>query len=209
MLTFNPQTSEFAQNYKFLIGSILPRPIAVVSTRNEDGSNNLAPFSFFTAVSANPMIVAFSPLIRSSTGLPKDTYKNIQRTKEMVINFCPEEIADQINLASTELPYGEDEFTYAKLTPIPSEKVNVARMQESPIHFECVLRDTLTYGEGIGSGSLITAEVICVHISEEIYDNGHIVTQNWKPIGRGAGNDWFKTDSVVEKKRLMQTQIQK
>ncbi|MEX0799052.1 MAG: flavin reductase family protein [Bacteriovoracaceae bacterium] len=199
----------FADNYKLLIGSILPRPIAVVSTVNEDGTNNLAPFSFFTGVSAKPMIVAFAPLIRTSTGNKKDTVVNIEREKEFVINFVTEENADKVNMASAELDYGQDEFLHAGLTPLDSDMVKAKRVKESPIHFECKLRDILCYGNDPGCGSLITGEVVKVHVDEKIYDKGRILTQVYKPMGRGAGNDWFKTDSVVEKERLMKAQIQK
>lgn len=209
MLSFNTQETEFGDNYKFLIGSILPRPIAVVSTKNVDGSNNVAPFSFFTGVSAKPFIVAFCPLIRTSTGEKKDTVINIEREKEFVINFVTEENADLINSASAELPYGEDEFKYAGLTPVDSEMVQAARVKESPIHFECKLRDILSYGDKPGAGTLITGEVVKVHIEDRLFDSGRIITKEFKPMGRGAGNDWFKTDSVVEKQRLMKAQIQK
>jgi flavin reductase (DIM6/NTAB) family NADH-FMN oxidoreductase RutF len=209
MLSFNTQDNAFADNYKFLIGSILPRPIAVVSTKNEDGSNNVAPFSFFTGLSAKPMIVAFAPLIRTSTGGKKDTVINIERTKEFVINFTTEGNCDLVNATSAELPYGKDEFNHAGLTPIPSDIVDVMRVKESPIHFECKLRDMISYGDQPGAGTLITGEVVKIHIDESIYDNGRIITSAWKPMGRGAGNDWFKTDSIVEKERLMQAQIQK
>jgi flavin reductase (DIM6/NTAB) family NADH-FMN oxidoreductase RutF len=209
MLSFNPQESAFADNYKFLIGSILPRPIAVVSTKNSDGTNNIAPFSFFTGISARPMIVAFAPLIRTSTGQKKDTVINIERTKEFVINFTTEDNCDLVNLTSTELPYGEDEFAFAGLTPIPSEVVDVMRLKESPIHFECRLKDIISYGDAPGAGTLITGEVVKIHIDENIYQDGKIMTNLFKPMGRGAGNDWFKTDSIVIKERLMQAQIQK
>lgn len=209
MLSFDTKKGDFSDNYKFLIGSILPRPIAVVSTKNIDGSNNLAPFSFFTGISASPMIVAFAPLIRTSTGQKKDTVINIEREKEFVINFTNEENCDKVNAASEELDYGQDEFVHAGLTPIASELVKACRVQESPIHFECILRDIISYGDKPGAGTLITGEVVKVHIDESIYDNGRIITSLWKPMGRGAGNDWFKTDSVVEKVRLMKAQIQK
>jgi flavin reductase (DIM6/NTAB) family NADH-FMN oxidoreductase RutF len=199
----------FAENYKLLIGSILPRPIAVVSTRNADGSNNLAPFSFFTAVSAKPMIIAFCPLIRSSTGVIKDTLVNILREREFVLNFCTEANHEKVNLASTELPYGEDEFKFAGLTPIAADAVRARRMKESPIHFECRLRDVLNYGAGAGGGAMVTGEVIKVHVDTALLEGGKIVTSKFKPVGRGAGNDWFKTDSVFELERLMKTQIQK
>lgn len=208
MKTFDTN-GEFANNYKFLIGSILPRPIAVVSTRNEDGSNNVAPFSFFTAVSAKPMIIAFSPMIRTSTGEMKDTPKNIFREKEFVVNFVSEEIVDQINTTSTELPYGQDEFQLAGLTPIDSEKISAKRIKESKIHFECIYRDHLSYGNEPGCGQIITGEVVKVHISSKILDSGRILTQSFKPVGRGAGNDWILCDHVVQKERLMGAQIQK
>lgn len=202
-------SGEFADNYKFLIGSILPRPIAWVSTLNKDGSNNLAPFSFFTGVSAKPMIIAFCPLIRSSTGEKKDTVINIERTKEFVVNFCPEDLVDQINTTSSETPYGEDEFKLAGLTPIDSLTVKARRVKESPIHFECKLRDILSYGDAPGAGSLITGEVVKVHIDERLYDSGRISTDEFKPIGRGAGSDWILCDHRVQKERLMKAQIQK
>jgi flavin reductase (DIM6/NTAB) family NADH-FMN oxidoreductase RutF len=208
MLSFNTN-EDFAQNYKFLIGSILPRPIAVVSTKNKDGTNNVAPFSFFNGFSAKPMIVGFAPLIRTSTGGKKDTVINIEREKEFVVSFVTENNADLINMCSTELEYGQDEFDFSGLTPIDSEMVKACRVKESPIHFECKLRDIVYYGDQPGAGTLITGEVVRIHVAEEIYDNGRIVTQKWNPMGRGAGNDWFKTDSIIEKQRLMQAQIQK
>ncbi len=199
----------FADNYKFLIGSIIPRPIAVISTRNIDGSNNLAPFSFFTAISAKPMIVAFCPMIRSSDGQFKDTVKNILREKEFVVNFCTEDNHLKVNAASTELPYGEDEFKFAGLTPVDSQLVKAKRLKESPVHFECVFRDMLCYGSTPGTGSLITGEVKLVHVDESVMVDGKIQSHLLKAVGRGAGNDWFKTDSVFQLERLMKAQIQK
>ena len=209
MLSFNALENEFSINYKFLIGSILPRPIAVVSTKNEDGSNNIAPFSFFNGFSAKPMIVGFAPLIRTSTGEKKDTVINIERDKEFVINFTTEDNYEKVNLCSTELPYGEDEFQFSKLTPIESEIVKPMRLKESPIHFECKLREIISFGDKPGAGTLILGEVVRIHIDEKIYDDGRITTGLWKPMGRGAGNDWFKTDSTVQIERLMKAQIQK
>jgi len=199
----------FADNYKFLIGSILPRPIAVVSTLNSDGSNNLAPFSFFTAVSASPMSIAFCPMIRTSTGDFKDTLKNILREKEFVVNFCTEDNYEKVNLSSTELPFGEDEFKFAGLTPIDSQLVKARRLKESPIQFECVFRDMLCYGKAPGSGSLITGEVKLIHVDESIMREGKIATDLLKAVGRGAGNDWFKTNAPFKVERLTKAQIQK
>lgn len=208
MLSFNTE-DDFSRNYKFLIGAILPRPIAVVSTRNEDGTNNLAPFSFFNGFSAKPMIVGFAPIRKPNTGEKKDTVINIEREKEFVINFVTEASSDQINLCATELPHGEDEFEFSGLHTLDSDIVKAKRLLESPIHFECKLRDMISYGDTPGAGTLITGEVVRIHVDEKVYDDGRIITSKWKPMGRGAGNDWFKTDSVVEKTRLTKAQIQK
>ena len=208
MLSFNTN-NDFKDNYKFLIGSILPRPIAWVSTINHDGSFNLAPFSFFTAVSASPMVIAFCPLIRTSTAMKKDTLINIERSREFVINFVSRDLTEKCNLTSTELKYGDDEFKLAGLTPIASERVAPPRVKESKIHFECILKDIISYGDQPGQGSLVTGEVVRVHIAPEIYQDGKISTIDFDPVGRGAGNDWFGTNDKFELERLMQAQIQK
>ncbi len=201
---------DFTQNYKFLIGSVQPRPIAWVSTCNEDGTHNLAPFSFFTAISAKPMIIAFCPLIRSSDEKKKDTLVNIERTGEFVVNFVTEANYLKVNESSRELAYGEDEFEFCGLGKLKSELVQPPRVKESPIHFECSKRDILHYGTGAaGSGSLITGEVLKVHIDDSLLIEGRINTDQFKPVGRGAGLDWYNSSSRFELPRLMKTQIQK
>jgi len=211
MFSYDPTLSDtdFTKNYKFLIGSILPRPIAWVSTRNLNGTYNIAPFSFFTAISAKPMIIAFCPMTRSKDGQKKDTLINIEREKEFVINFVTEENMDLANLTSTELAYGESEFDFAKLKTLPSKKVQAVRCAESPIHFECKLKDMLSYGNGPGSGNLIIGEVVQVHIDDKLLKDQKILTEVFKPVGRGAGNDWFLCDKPLVRERLMQQQIQK
>lgn len=208
MLSFDTD-KEFKDNYKFLIGSILPRPIAWVSTCNQNGSFNLAPFSFFTAISAKPMIIGFCPLIRTATGDKKDTVKNIEREKEFVVNFVTQSNYEMVNGSSAELPYGESEFDLVKAHTIESEKIKAPRVKESPIHFECKLRDILSYGDEPGCGRLITGEVIRVHVDESLYQDGRIDTDTFSPIGRGAGNDWIRCVDRFQMDRLMQAQIQK
>ena len=165
--------------------------------------------SFFTAISASPMIIAFCPLIRTATGKMKDTPRNILRQKEFVINFVSESIISQVNECSQELAYGEDEFKASGLTPLDSELIGPKRIKESLIHFECKFRDQLSYGETIGAGQLITGEVVKVHVAEDIYDQGRILTNKYQPVGRGAGNDWIKCTDLVQLERKMKAQIQK
>ncbi len=208
MLSFDTDGA-FQDNYKFLIGSILPRPIAWISSVNDDGSHNIAPFSFFTAISAKPMIVAFCPLIRTSTGEEKDTARNIKKNKDFVINIFSENLAEKVNLTSAELPYGENEFAHANLETLNSEKVKAKRVKGCPIHFECQFRDFLSYGDTPGAGQIITGEVMKVHVDESVYEEGRIITQKLRPVGRGAGNDWFKCSDTFQLERLMKAQIQK
>jgi flavin reductase (DIM6/NTAB) family NADH-FMN oxidoreductase RutF len=139
----------------------------------------------------------------------KDTPINIFREKEFVINFVHEDIVQKINQTSLELPYGEDEFIVAGLTPIASEKVRAKRIKESLVHFECIYRDHLSYGDQPGAGQIITGEVVKVHINESILVDGKISTKLFKPVGRGAGNDWFRCGDTFELERLMNAQIQK
>jgi flavin reductase (DIM6/NTAB) family NADH-FMN oxidoreductase RutF len=202
-------SDDYAQNYRFLIGAVLPRPIAVVSTLNDDGSFNLAPFSFFNAICPKPMMVSFSPVIRTSDGQYKDTLKNILREREFVINFCTEENYKKVNLASTELPYGQSEFQFAGLTPLPSTRIKAMRMKESPVQFECLLRDVLHYGKNPGGGSLVTGEVVAIHVHQTVLQDGKISSALFKAVARGAGNDWYKTDNPFEVPRLTKNQIQK
>jgi flavin reductase (DIM6/NTAB) family NADH-FMN oxidoreductase RutF len=139
----------------------------------------------------------------------KDTPINIFREKEFVVNFVHEDIVEKINQTSIELPPGEDEFKLSGLTPMDSEKIKAKRIQESHIHFECIYRDHLSYGDIPGSGQIITGEVVKIHINESLIIDGKISTKLFKPVGRGAGNDWIKCDSTFELDRLMNAQIQK
>lgn len=206
-LIFNTDES-FEQNYKFLIGAIVPRPIAIVSTRNENGTHNLAPFSFFNAICPSPMLVSFCPVRKPLTGAKKDTLINIEREKECVISIVSESIAAQVNECATELGVGESEFDYSGLTPFKSEMVKACGVSESLINFECKLVEVKNYGDKPGNGSLVICEVIKVHIDESIIDNGRINIDLLKPLGRGAGNDWIKCDSRVAFDRKTKAQIQ-
>lgn len=181
-------TLEWRDAYKLLQGSVLPRPIAFVSSQDESGNDNLAPFSFFTVISANPMMVCFSPMRRGTDGAKKDTLNNIEATKEFVINIVSEEFVPQMNECATEFASAVDEFEASGLTKASSSAVNPPRVKESKVHLECELDRVLHFGgDEAGAGSLVIGKVVHVHVNDELYENGRIITEKLNPVGRLAG----------------------
>ncbi|MDN3018753.1 flavin reductase family protein [Paenibacillus sp. BSR1-1] len=187
-MEITPKALEWREAYKLLIGSILPRPIAFVSTIDVDGIANAAPFSFFTAVCADPMLVCFSPMRRGKDGAKKDTLVNIENTGQFVINIVSESMAEQMNDCAIEFSPDVDEILETGLTKEPGHMVKVPRIAESLVHLECVLHQVLHFGDKPGSGSLVIGKVVHVHIQDELMDKGRIDTALLKPIGRMAGN---------------------
>ena len=203
-MDFTPETMPWRDAYKLLIGSVLPRPIAFVSTVDKDGIVNAAPFSFFTVVSAEPMLVCFSPMRRGSDGAKKDTLRNIEETGQFVINIVSEAIAEQMNLCATELPPEVDELEVSGLIKEPSAKVKPPRIKESMVHLECELFEAHHYGNQPGAGSLVIGKVIHIHLDDSLYDSGRILTEKLKPIGRMAGNIYTRPiASTFEIKRVI------
>lgn len=188
--------------YKLMIGSVLPRPIAWVSSMDEAGNLNLAPFSYFTAVCPQPMTLVFCPGVSSMTGRKKDTWRNIEQVPEFVINITNEETAEVMNLSATALPYGQSEFEWAGVTAAPSQTVRVPRVAEAPISFECKLQRIVTVNDQPGGGAAIFGEVQCVHIRDDIYENGRVLLEKLKPIGRLAGAGYTRVTDTFEMLRV-------
>lgn len=187
-----PNSLVWTDAYKLLIGSVLPRPIAFVSTIDEKGNANLAPFSFFTGISANPMMVCFAPLLRGTDGVKKDTLTNIEKTKEFVINIVGEQIVTQMNDSAIEYDSEIDEFEEVGLTKLSSDIVKPPRVKESDVHLECVLHNVLHFGDEPGAGSLVIGQVVLVHVGDELYEEGRINTEKLNPIGRLAGQTYTR-----------------
>ncbi|MES9685433.1 flavin reductase family protein [Gottfriedia acidiceleris] len=203
-MEIRPDTLPWQDAYKLLIGSVLPRPIAFVSTVNSEGVANVAPFSFFTAICADPMLVCFAPMIRGTDGEKKDTLKNIEQTKRFIINIVSEEICEQVNNAAADFPYGVDEFEQVGLTKVDGTTVQVPRVKESLVGLECELHELLHFGENKGAGSLVIGKVVNVHINNDLYEDGKINTEKLNPIGRLAGHSYTRAISdtfAIERKR--------
>jgi flavin reductase (DIM6/NTAB) family NADH-FMN oxidoreductase RutF len=191
----DPAATPATQIYKLLIGSIVPRPIAFVSTISPEGHANLAPFSFFNAICGEPPTICFSTSYREPR---KDTYVNIKATGEFVVNIVSEEIAEQMNLCSGEYPYGVDEFEVSGLTPVPSDLVRAPRVVESHVNMECRLVQIVDISTRPVGGSLIIGEVIRFHIDDAIVSNYRIDPEKLRAVARMGGNDYCRTRDRFE-----------
>jgi flavin reductase (DIM6/NTAB) family NADH-FMN oxidoreductase RutF len=197
MLTINPNNLTERENYKFLIGSIIPRPIAFVTSINEEGVVNAAPFSFFNIVSSNPPLISVS--VQRKAGEMKDTARNITANKEFVVHVVSEPFVAQINETAANLPPNESELTRANLTAIESTFVKVPGVKEAKVRFECKLEKHLPLGgndEAVGCDLLI-GRVVAYHIDEAIYEDGKIDLDGLAAMSRLAGNDYANVGKVT------------
>lgn len=202
-MELNPKEAPPGAVGKIFLGSVVPRPIAWVSSLDAEGRPNLAPFSFFNVVCNKPPTLLFCPGVRGVDGGVKDTYNNIVATGEYVINIVTEELAQSMNISATELPPHVDEFELAGLTAAPSARVRPPRVAQSPINFECELRQVVPIGDGSpGSAWIIIGEVVHMHVADEVINEQfHIDIARLKPIGRLAGFNYTRITDTFEMKR--------
>jgi len=201
MLTLDPEAEARTNIYKLMIGAIVPRPIAFVSSVDEQGVRNLAPFSFFSAVCSKPPTVLFCPGIRAATRERKDTLNNVLATKEFVVNIVSEEIAERMNLTSAEVGPEVDEFELSGLTPLASVIVRPPRVAESPVQMECKLREVVTISDQPGGGSIVIGEVLRFHVREDLVDNFRVDADRLKAIGRMGGPTYCRTRDRFDMER--------
>ncbi len=191
MKAIDPLQVDVPTLHRYLLGAVAPRPIALASTIDSAGRQNVAPFSFFNVFSANPPVAVFSPARSGRTGASKDTFNNIKDTREVVINIVNYPIVAQTSLASSPYDPGESEFVKAGFTPVPSVKVKPARVKESPVHLECTVDDIIELGTGGGAGNLIICRVVMMHIAEEMLDASGSIDQRKMDFVARMGGNWY------------------
>ena len=203
-MEINPNDIAVSALNRILLGTVVPRPIAWVSTINEQGQPNLAPFSFFNAVCTRPPTLLFCPGVRGLDGAAKDTLGNIRANREYVINVVTEDTAEAMNKTATELPPEINEFEFANLTQLPSMKVKPPRVAESPVNFECQLRQIVDIGDGQpGSGWIVIGEIVHLHVADEVLLPDHkIDIRALQPVGRLSGYSYARINDIFEMKRL-------
>lgn len=170
--------------HQFIVGAIAPRPIAFVSTMDENGVANIAPYSFFNAFSSNPPVLVFSSNRRVDNNETKDTLHNVQLNQEVVVNVVNYNIVRQMALASIAYPSNISEFEKSGLTPVEAELVKPFRIKESPVQFECKVSEIITLGEHGGAGHLIICQVVKLHIDEAVLDGERIDPHKLDLVGR-------------------------
>jgi flavin reductase (DIM6/NTAB) family NADH-FMN oxidoreductase RutF len=193
IVKIDPAHETHVDIYKLMTGLIVPRPIAFVSSVSADGIRNLAPFSFFTGISANPPVICFSPMIRGSDTSRKDTLYNVEATREFVVNIVSEDFAEKMNATAPEFPPDVDEFAIAGLTPVPSDFVQPPRVGEAKASMECRLLQVVHVSHEPLGGSIVLGEVIRFHVNDELFDNFKIDPDTLRAIGRMAGPTYVRT----------------
>ncbi|WP_017727482.1 flavin reductase family protein [Halalkalibacterium ligniniphilum] len=190
-MEINPKDQTRQENYKLLIGSVLPRPIAFITSQNKDGVVNAAPFSFFNVLTAEPPLVGIS-VGRKPDGSMKDTSRNCQETGEFVIHVVDEQNVEKMNETSANYPADESEVEAVGLTKIPSATVNVPSLRESRIRLECKVDQIISVGgtDDTPAADFVIGQVVHFSIDDELYDNGKINTELLAPVSRLAGSDY-------------------
>ena len=200
-MEFNPDTLESSAIYKLLTGSIIPRPIGWISTIDENGINNLAPFSYFNMIGDDPPHVMFST--RRDNNNNKDTLNNVLSNKQFVVNMVTEDLVEQMNATAQVVPAEVDEFELVGLIPIASTKIKPNRVKESPIQFECeMVHHYFLEDHKQGGACIVIGRIVMMHIDESVLlDNYKINSETYKPIARLAGSNYSKIGEIFSIKR--------
>ncbi len=187
--------------YKLAISFVQPRPIALVSTLSADVVRNLAPFSFYNMVSANPPVVMFAPSLRRD-GSGKDTLHNIEAVGEFVVATVTESIASAMNKCSVDHPPDVDEFAVSGLTPEPARFVRAALVGESPVNMECNLVEIKRFGKQPGAGSVIFGQIVAIHVDDRVLArDGAVDAAKLKAIGRMGRSTYCRTNDTFDMPR--------
>ena len=196
MKKIDPVDLEYRHSFSLLSSIVMPRPILLVATVNQEGGFNVAPYALLTGLCVKPFLVGFT-VVRKRNGEKKDTQKNIESSGDFVLNVVTESLANRQNLASQDYPYGVDEFKEAGMTPVQADIVRSPLVAESPVNMECRLERILDFGESRIS-SFIIGEVIRVHIEDEVYSDNDIDPAKLKALGRLSGAFYCRTTDIFE-----------
>ena len=194
-MILDPRSLTASDVYRFLISAVVPRPIAFVSTVSADGVTNLAPFSYFNAVSSEPPLVAIA--ISDREGDPKDTLRNIREMKEFVVNVVSEPLLDAMVNTAGDWPRATSEFGPSGLTPAPSLRVRAPYVAESPLQLECRLHSEIPLGNSV----LVVGEVVLARVGDDVLTDGRVDAAKLAPVGRLGGEFYAPLGPILKRKR--------
>lgn len=197
-IDFDPAEMSRNDFYKLLTSTVVPRPIAWVSTVSADGVQNLAPHSFFNIASVAPPVVQFSSVGR------KDTLRNVEATGQFVVSFATEGLERQINDSATDFPRGVSEFEAAGIASEPSVRVKPLRVADSPVALECEVHSTL----GIGDSTVVFGRVVHAVVSDEVLVDGHPEIDRLRPLSRLGKDEWGTVGGLRELGRIRHAEWQ-
>lgn len=196
MIEIDPSKQTERENYKLLIGSVVPRPIAFVTSEAEDGTINGAPFSYFNIVTADPPMLSVS--VQRKNGVQKDSARNILHQENFVIHIVSKSYLEKINQTAASLAADESELTLANLTTVSSQKITTPGVEEAKVRYECVLEKHFELGEGDEvSTDFFIGKIVCIHVNEEVYDDGKIIYDELQAISRLAGTDYAEIGPIT------------
>ncbi len=203
-MQIDPSQHSAPDNYKLLTNLVVPRPIAWITSQNADGVVNLAPFSFFNAVSGNPIYLIVSVGL-TDAGEMKDTAKNILAGGEFVVNMVTEELFGAMNISAADFPGAESELAAANLHAAPSLKVKPPRVSESQASMECKLHSS----QVLGKNTLIIGEVVMFHVADHLMGS-RMHVNDFAPIGRlGSPSVYCRTTDRFDVARISYAQWKK
>jgi flavin reductase (DIM6/NTAB) family NADH-FMN oxidoreductase RutF len=199
-MIFDVSALENQEKYRLLNGGVTPRPIAWISTRSRDDIDNLAPYSFFTVASCNPPVLLYTQVTQRS-GIEKDTLKNLMATGECVVNIVNSALLEQMNLTSASLNKDESEFDFANVEQCSSYQVMPRSVKDSPIRYECSLREIIPISDLPTGGTVILLDVKFVYVRDDLYEDGNINQKSIDSVGKMGGNHFSLTSKNIELKR--------
>jgi len=195
-MIFDVAELEIQGKYRLLTGGVTPRPIAWISTRSSDGVDNLAPYSFFTVASCNPPVLLYTQVTQRS-GIDKDTLQNLVETGECVVNIVNTPLLERMNTTSASINIDESEFDFANVESSVSYKVKPLSVKESPIRYECSLRETISIGDLPTGGTVILLDVKFVYVRDDLYNDGEINQKLVDSVGKMGGDHYSLTSKNV------------
>ena len=197
---FDVDEIENQAKYRLLNGGVTPRPIAWISTRSSAGVDNIAPYSFFTVASCNPPVLLYTQVTQRNK-IDKDTLTNLRDTGECVVNIVNAELLEKMNQTSAAIDHDISEFDYANVEQCASHRVTPHSVKQSPVRYECTLREIISVSDLASGGTVILLDVKCIYVRDDLLEEGNINQHLIDSVGKMGGDLFSLTEQRVKLER--------